>query len=192
MECCIHHESTSDTKLVELSSVDSWNKLLAAAEIRKCEEILNLKDKEHVDGYPHLKYHKSCRSLFDNQRLLHKMKKKESGETVKRRSSIRLQSDVEKRECDKLPTHCIFCEKVKYVLKSRSKEKLLSCCETRADVNIRQCSKQKNYQRIMALCSDELISKEAMYHFSCYRDYTRDQYQKQDRYTIMQFVDFFY
>ena len=151
--------------------------MLAAAEIRKCEEILYLKDKEHVDGYPHLKYHKSCRSLFVNQRMLHKMKKKESGETVKRRSSIRLQSDVEKRECDKLPTHCIFCEKVKYDSKSRSKEKLLSCCETRADVNIRQCSKQKNYQRIMALCSDELISKEAMYHFSCYRDYTRDQYQ---------------
>ena len=34
----------------------------------------------------------------------------------------------------------------------------------------------------MALCSDELVSKDAMYHFSCYRDYTRDQYQKQDRY----------
>ena len=39
MECCIHHEGTSDTKLVELSSVDSWNKLLAAAEIRKSAEI---------------------------------------------------------------------------------------------------------------------------------------------------------
>ena len=77
------------------------------------------------------------------------MKEKESGETVIRRLSMRLQSDVEKRECDKLPTHCIFCEKVKYVSKSRSKEKLLSCCETRDDVNIRQCSKQKNDQRIM-------------------------------------------
>ena len=31
MEFCIHHESTSDTKLVELTSVDSWNKLHAAA-----------------------------------------------------------------------------------------------------------------------------------------------------------------
>ena len=96
MECCIHHESTS-TKLVELSSVDSWNKLLAAAEIRKREEILNLKDKEHIDGYPCLKHCESCRSLFVNQRLLQKIKEKESVETVKRRSSIRLQSDVEKK-----------------------------------------------------------------------------------------------
>ena len=113
MECCIHHESTSDTKLVELSSVDSWNKLLAVAEIRKREEILNLKDKEHVDKYPHLKYHKSCRSLFVNQKLLQKIKEKESVETVKRHQVSDYQSDVEKRECDKLPTHCIFCEKVK-------------------------------------------------------------------------------
>ena len=42
----------------------------------------------------------------------------------------------------------------------------------------------------MALYSDELTSREAMYHFSCYRDYTgRDQYQKRDR---MPFVEFFY
>ena len=61
--------------------------------------------------------------------------------------------------------------------------------ETHAGVKICQCSKQTNDQRIMALCSDELISKEAMYHFSCYRDYTRDQHQKQDRYTIMPFVE---
>ena len=54
MECCIHYESTSDTKLVELSSVESWSKLLAAAEIRKSAEILNLKDKEHVDYYYYL------------------------------------------------------------------------------------------------------------------------------------------
>ena len=35
MDCCIQHDFVKETKMVELSSLESWKKLLAAANIRK-------------------------------------------------------------------------------------------------------------------------------------------------------------
>ena len=60
--------------------------------------------------------------------------------------------------------------------------------ETRADEKIRKYSKEKNDQRIMALCTDELIAKEAMYHKTYYRNYTREEYVKKDHYDVFEFV----
>ena len=187
LECCIHHDSVSETKLVELSSLESWKKLLAAANIRNSQTLLDIASKTQDGHYPKLKYHKSCRSLFVNEKCLKRLQNTNS-ESSKKRSSVRLSTDAEKRECSKLPRQCIFCSKVKYIPKTRKQEKLLSYMETRADEKIRKYSKEKNDQRIMALCSDELIAKEAMYHKTCYRNYTREEYVKKDHYDVFEFV----
>ena len=108
LECCIHHDSVSETKLVELSSLESWKKLLAAANIRNSQTLLDIASQ---DGhYPKIKYHKSCRSLFVNEKCLKRLQNTNS-ESSKKRSSVRLSTDAEKRECSKLPRQCIFCSK---------------------------------------------------------------------------------
>ena len=52
------------------------------------------------------------------------------------------------------------------------KEKLNLCVELRADKLIKEASLLHNDPRIAALCTDDLIAKEAAYHKSCYRDFT--------------------
>ena len=112
-----------------------------------------------------------------------------TNDTNDKRSSTRLRYvTTNKRECDKLPQQCIFRNKRKTLPKSSTTEKLLSCMEMRADKQIRKRSEEKNDQRIMSICSDELIAKEAKYHKSCYRNYTRERYTRTERYDIIPFV----
>lgn len=72
-----------------------------------------------------------------------------------------------------LPRKCIFCNTVKYIKASRTHEKLSSCMQIRADNKIRNLAIERNDTAVMAIASDELISKEACYHASCYRAYTK-------------------
>ena len=79
------------------------------------------------------------------------------------RSSIR-QSTSATKDAGKLDKICIFCQKqLKYINGSNSKEKLSSCMELRARQKVRKASAIKEYARIAATCSDELIAKEDMY-----------------------------
>lgn len=77
-----------------------------------------------------------------------------------------------------LPKKCIFCNKDKYKKNTRNREKLSSCMQIRADENIRKIATEKNDSKVLAITTDELISKEAHYHFSCYRSYTRQEKTK--------------
>ena len=72
-----------------------------------------------------------------------------------------------------LTKKCIFCIKYKYVKNSKNREKLTNCLQLRADGNIRELATKRNDAKIIAVTTDELIAKEACYHFTCYRDYTR-------------------
>ena len=73
-----------------------------------------------------------------------------------------------------LPKICIFCEKQsKYLKRSNTREKLYCCAEIRADESIRKAATTKDDSNEISICADELIAKEAVYHKSCYRDYTR-------------------
>ena len=96
------------------------------------------------------------------------------------RSSLRLANQgegYERRDCDKRSPNCIFCNKAKRVRKTDTKEKLLSCAELRADDSIRKANLLRGDQRIAAITTDDLIAKEAKYHKTCYRDYTRANYK---------------
>ena len=67
----------------------------------------------------------------------------------------------------------MFCQQTKRVKGTETKEKLNLCVELRADKLIKEASLLYNDPRIAALCTDDLITKQAVYHKSCYRDFTR-------------------
>ena len=67
----------------------------------------------------------------------------------------------------------MFCQQAKRVKGTETKEKLNLYVELRADKLIKEASLLHNDPRIAAFCTDDLIAKEAAYHKSCYRDFTR-------------------
>ena len=76
-----------------------------------------------------------------------------------------------------LPRKCIFCSKDKYQKNSRTRESLSNCEELRADERIRKIASERNELLIVRIASNDFIAKEAVYHRTCYREYTRT-YQK--------------
>ena len=155
----------------------SWETLLNAAKIRKFEPLIELDKNLGQSNIPAIKYHRKCRSLFTLKRDFQKLNS-ENGKTLlptssNIRSSNRNSSSSQRRECEKLPFSCIFCQKTKRVRGTETKEKLNLCVEFRADKLIKEACLLQNNPRIAALCTDDLIAKEAAYHKSCYRDFTR-------------------
>ena len=72
---------------------------------------------------------------------------------------------------------CMFCNGQKYLPKQNTREKLLSCCQLRADEKVRKAAMEKNDSNVLAITSDDIIAKEASYHASCYKTYTRICYK---------------
>ena len=70
-----------------------------------------------------------------------------------------------------LPKKCIFCEKNKYV--KRILERLIPCTDDRAVDSIYEEAERKEDFKMMTLVSMDLFAKEAHYHVSCYKNYTR-------------------
>ena len=58
-------------------------------------------------------------------------------------------------------------------------EKLSNCIQIRADAKIRKMLTERNDTIMMTIVSDELVAKEACYHASCYRMYTKPVYTPQ-------------
>ena len=75
-----------------------------------------------------------------------------------------------------LPKPCIFCNKDKYVKETRTWERLSDCTTICADERVRKVALEQNETAVIAIASDELIAKEAYYHVTCYRSYTRPNY----------------
>ena len=61
--------------------------------------------------------------------------------------------------------------------KSKTRKKLIRSCELRADVSVRGAATQRNDQRMLSITVNELHASEALYHQSCYRNYTRVLYK---------------
>ena len=49
----------------------------------------------------------------------------------------------------------------------------------RADNKIRELAEERSDANILVITSNDLIAKEAFYHFTCYRDYSRSSNKKQ-------------
>ena len=171
------HFSDDDGALVSPNSVESWETLKKAAEIRQHEGILNVKvtsPDEIPDG---VFYHRKCRSIFTMKRDLEKIiaaerernKHEEPREGMgERRASIRgnpSASRIYEKEC-------IFCgKKDKHKRGSKSRESLTQVRQFRTDVTVRNAAEIKNGTKVIAILSRELVATEAHYHRTCYRQY---------------------
>ena len=132
------------------------------------------------DGFPrNVQYHSTCRSLFTMKRDLDKISK--STTNSESRKSCRLSNvTAEKNTCGILERKCLFCKKVtKYERSTNTKERLYTITEFRACESIKLASKLHKDEMLMALSTEDLIAKEAVYHRSCYRDYTKIIYSSQ-------------
>ena len=69
---------------------------------------------------------------------------------------------------------CIFCSKDKFQKGSKSRGKLTQAVQLRADQTLRKCAIQKGDEKILAVTSRDIVTAEAHYHVSCYKNYTRD------------------
>ena len=73
-----------------------------------------------------------------------------------------------------LPKVCRFCEKVsEYISKGKTREKLVESIDERADDTVKAAALQRCDQRMLSITSNGLHASEAMYHMSCYKNYTR-------------------
>ena len=151
-----------------------------AARIRQQSKILNLFGSEQENGYPVVKYHKSCSAMFTLKRNLNQLTKDPLEPKGKRCSFREKGGSTSKVDTYFLTAKCIFCRKEKYVKNSRTKEKLNSCSQFRANDKVRKASILNDDTQILAICTGELIAKETMYHTSCYRSYTLILYKHEN------------
>ena len=140
-----------------------------AARTRQHSKILNLVGCEQKNDYPVVKYHKSCRAMF----------------TLKRNLDQLTKDPLEPKD-----KRCCFREKGGstsnvFFVERRSMSKIVelesnSCTQFRTDDKVRKASILKNDTQILAICTGELIAKEAKYHAPCYRSYTLILYKHEN------------
>ncbi len=183
---CIVHISTVSEKEKSVAPVDieSWKRLLDAAEIRKYKPLQDLA-KEFTDKIPPVTYHAVCRSRFVMKRDLNALKCEskhnddedddDNHEPLPKRISSR-------RECSTSPVYekkCIFkgfiCKSnSKYIRGTHTREKLSPCLELKADKRLRVLAQKRMHSNIIAVTSHEIVAAEAHYHPSCYKEFTRE------------------
>ena len=170
------------TPLTQCKDLSSRSTLYQAAVIRNHERILDVSQNEGVFPEIHVKYHRSCRAEFTLKRDLGKIKAvgdvDHEDDSTRRSSRSSLSYSI-------LPDQCIFCKKSKYKPNTKTKEKLHSVQEFRADEKVRHCAilhvQQYSEQsavakEIIGICSKDVMSAEVRYHSTCYKSFVRISY----------------
>lgn len=143
--------------LSECRDFTSWNTLHSAAKIRNHTGILSLMTNENGLPCTAIRYHRECRSSFTHKKELLKLSEDSATEGNTAVTS-RPRRDGSTSSSLILPVQCIFCKKEKYKPKTRTREKLLSCSEFRADGNIRNSAlKHINLCTPMAEVADKIL-----------------------------------
>ena len=162
-----------DGHLVCPQTHESWKTLFEAAKVRMYDPIINAAKSLGDNEIPKIYYHQKCRSVFTMKRDLN---------TSKRKANTSLSDDLSfsaKRMCRRPPESrvynaiCIFCNKVKFIKGSKTREKLTQAVQLRADQTLRECAIHKGDENIIAVTSRDIVAAEAHYHLSCYKNYTR-------------------
>ena len=131
-----------------------------------------------------VKYHRSCRAEFTLKRDLEKIKA--AGNVDHDGDSTRRSSRDSQSNSVILPDQCIFCKKSKYKPNTKTREKLHSVQEFRADEKVKNCAishvqqsseKSAVAREIIGICSKDLMSSEARYHATCYKNFVRISYE---------------
>ncbi|GFR67508.1 hypothetical protein ElyMa_001999400 [Elysia marginata] len=129
-----------------------------------CEQIL-----ETLNKFSH-GYHRPCYQTYTN---LRQQKKRKADETDDHSSRKRRTSDFHGTAL--LPNdQCLFCQrKNKYV--KRKQDVLVKCITETAKNSIMNAAEKKTVSRVLGITETScLIAREAHYHDSCRRDYTRN------------------
>ena len=134
-----------------LGSFDSWQTILSAARIQNYPRVLQLSEQVPSGGFPCMKFHKQCRSMFTMKRDLNKIQQE--------RDSLSSQQESSPSDCRKstrnsseckcktvLPKQCIFCNKVKYLKNTRTEKNCYPAVRSRLP---KQQDKQITYEMML-------------------------------------------
>ena len=163
----------------------SFQKIKSAAEVRQSQDSENRLD-NICSNIPsafvpaQYGYHRSCYQRFTNVSRIMKRKKEapntssEFGESsVKRRRVSQHSASTPSRllPADK----CLFCDKGR-IRKSGKEEHLVKCVTKTAEESIKRAAETKQDDFILLKIKDiDLVAKEAHYHASCRKSYTRSE-----------------
>ena len=169
-----------------LTRKETLETLKNAASIRKHEGLKKLIEGES-DEVPSLLYHRKCYQYFTLKRSLEKIENENKGKSEILNIKLQEIDNFDSQEDDirpkrgefgstvnstvLLPKKCLFCKKDKYV--KQIKEKLVECLKFRAVQSKKTAAMKINDFQMVGLITDDLIAKEAHYHSSCYKLYTK-------------------
>jgi len=170
---CMLKPTEKEGHLVCPQTHESWETLFEAAKVRMYNPIINAAKSLGDNEIPKIYYHRKCRSVFTMKRDLN---------TLKRKANTSPSDDLSfsaKRMCRRPPESrvydaiCIFCNEVKFIKSSKTREKLTQAVQLRADQTLRECAIHKGDEKILTVTSRDIVAAEAHYHHSCYKNYTR-------------------
>ena len=170
----------SSSKLTQCKDISSWSTLYRAAVIRNHKSILEASTECEFPESA-IKYHRNCRAEFTNKRDL-QTNNKPSDDAATGTAPRRSHRDGNQPNAAILPDQCLFCKKSKYKPNTKTREKLHSVQEFRADETVRACASLHVKQNtdmsevardVIGICTKDLISSEAKYHASCYKSFVR-------------------
>ena len=178
----------SDSKLAQCRDISSWTTLYRAAAIRNHKAILEASTESEFPENP-IKYHRNCRAEFTNKRDL-QVANKPSDDAATGSAPRRSSREGNQPSSAILPDQCLFCKTSKYKPNTKTREKLHSVQELRADETVRACASLHVQQNtamsevardVIGICAKDLISSEAKYHASCYKSFVRIIYSNTNK-----------
>ena len=174
--CIIHYTKQKSEKEVRLLTEVSFKKIKESAEIRQSKGNVNEKLNEICDNIPKEFQkdvhgtHRWCYKNFTNTTSILKPKNDsdEAGPiNSKRRKSSEIQSPLLPKD------ECLFCESSRKRTHGRE-EQLIKCVTKNADQSIRAAAQRKQDHKLLGkILNGDLIAREAHYHTSCRKNYTR-------------------
>ena len=133
----------------------------------------NLEDHEVLSIF----YLRKCRSIFTIKRDLETIKRKNQNPHNEEDEDF-IQATTKRNVTPPTRVYskdCIFCERVKYIRSTSSREPLVKAAQLRVDQTLREKALAKCDQKILDVTSRDIVAAQAHYHRSCYRDYTRPE-----------------
>ena len=171
---CIIHCSKASSKVTPLSDT-SFQKIKDSCNLRARTgaKLENFNEDLPENFIPHIHgYHRECYQKLTN---ISGLLKREPEASCSSDHQYPLKRRRESVPCVIFPNdECLFCKKRRK--KRKGKEEPLTRCETiTASDLIKELALSKNDYDLQAKVNDiDLIAREAHYHRSCYRDYTKD------------------
>lgn len=172
--CIIHYpEEDSQSSLISVKDLASWETLLNAAQIRKHKPLLDIAAALEPGTVPQILYHRQCRSRFTLKRDLQALQSATQDDIPGTSISGQRLARSKPSTSRVYKKTCMFCDKEKYRRGTNTREPIVQCTELRSDQRIRECATKKQDEKILALVSRDIVAAEAHYHHSCYRLYTK-------------------